>query len=103
MREIVRQGDVLLRRVTSVPKEAVEVVPSANGHILAEGEVTGHAHRVRTEHAQMFALGALVYLKVLERTQLLHEEHGPIELREGNYQVIRQREYTPQEIRQVAD
>ncbi|BBO34340.1 hypothetical protein PLANPX_3952 [Lacipirellula parvula] len=34
---------------------------------------------------------------------LVHQEHGPIELQAGYYQVWRQREYTPAEIRVVRD
>jgi hypothetical protein len=34
---------------------------------------------------------------------VIHEEHAPIPLPTGYYQVWRQREYTPQEIRIVRD
>lgn len=41
----VRQGDVLLVKVSGLPEE--EVTPSARGpQILARGETTGHAHYV---------------------------------------------------------
>lgn len=34
---------------------------------------------------------------------LTHQEHGPIALAPGSYEVIRQREYSPEAIRNVAD
>ena len=40
---IYRQGDVLIRRIQSLPKQMAQ--PRLNG-ILAYGEVTGHAHAV---------------------------------------------------------
>lgn len=35
--------------------------------------------------------------------QVVHDEHAPITLPPGNYRVVRQREYAPEQIRQVAD
>src|SRR5579864_1405536 len=40
---IYRQGDVLIRRIASLPKQKAQ--PRLTG-ILAYGEVTGHAHRI---------------------------------------------------------
>jgi hypothetical protein len=46
--------------------------------------------------------GAL-FLEVMRPTQIIHQQHHPIELPAGCYRVIRQREYTPEAIREVAD
>lgn len=99
-----RQGDVFIRRVDTLPANATAVAPE-NGHvILAHGEVTGHAHRVRDPKlAQMFADGDRRFLSVAADTAVVHEEHGAIPLTPGTYEVVRQREYTPTEIRNVAD
>jgi len=43
MEKLYRQGDVLLRRVDDAPKG---VPPSKDVHVLAEGEISGHAHKV---------------------------------------------------------
>lgn len=49
----IRQGDVPLARVTSIPLSAVEI-PRTNGKtILAFGEVTGHHHRFESSAAMM--------------------------------------------------
>lgn len=108
-----RQGDVLIVPVkTGTPKgkDARE-----NGLvILAHGEVTGHHHEVVSDEARGVsfeeiahgadALAGAKILRVAGRSALLrHEEHAPIEIKRGTYRVIRQREYAPEGIRNVAD
>jgi hypothetical protein len=96
-----RHGDVLVAQVEEVPGGAVQ-----RPHlVLAEGEMTGHSHRIAEPgSAQLFQLDAQIYLRVLAKTAtLIHQEHGPIVLAQGDYRVWRQREYSPQEIRIVRD
>lgn len=97
-----RQGDVLIRQVSEIP--AGERKPQADG-CLAYGEVTGHAHRVSSlEDAGLFHVGAGMFLSVGENgVSILHEEHDTIALPPGNFEIVRQREYAPEEIRNVAD
>lgn len=99
-----RQGDVLLVRVDNLPPDSVaEAPPEEHRVVLAYGEVTGHAHAVSTSAATMYALKEERYLKIATTTNLVHEEHSPIILEPGVYKVVRQREYSPREIRFVAD
>jgi hypothetical protein len=42
-------------------------------------------------------------LRTGDDSQIVHEEHAPIALEPGYWQVIRQREYSPEEIRWVRD
>jgi len=106
---IVRQGDVLLRRVGSIPKtaKAAEKKDQAGNSriVLAYGEVTGHAHAIHDlEDVDVFVTGTgTMYLKVKNEASLHHEEHGAIALPPGNYERTIQREYSPEEIRNVAD
>jgi hypothetical protein len=96
-----RHGDVLVRRVECIPSNALE-----RPHlVLAEGEVTGHAHRIAEAHsAELYQDGARMYLRVLTDTAtLIHQEHGPISLPRGDHQVWRQREYSPGDIRTIRD
>lgn len=98
---IYRQGDVLILAVDAVPagleKEKGPV-------ILAEGEATGHAHRVKHRRAKMFrGTDGARYLRLPTPATVDHEEHDRIELPAGDYQIVRQREYSPEEIRNVAD
>lgn len=107
-RFIARQGDVLLIQVDEIPSDATacEIYGDV---ILAYGEVTGHAHRLAPEKVRPFAKGGVWepsaerFIQALEGAQLLHEEHSTIALPAGKYRVIQQREYSPSEIRAVAD
>ena len=99
---IYRQGDVLIRRITKLPAESAQLRASG---ILAYGEVTGHAHKVEDlTHAEVLEVDEGLFLRVgAEGVRIVHEEHAPITLPPGDYEVDIQREYTPQAIRNVAD
>jgi hypothetical protein len=81
----------------------VDVAPVNGRVVLAEGEATGHAHAIRAAGVALCMYGIQRILEVQREAILRHEEHADIILPPGNYEVIRQREYTPGEIRQVAD
>lgn len=100
--ELYRQGDVLIRRIDRLPEQ--KPVKRASGHIL-EGEATGHIHRLEdVSQAEVLEAGEGLYLRVGEEgVRIIHEEHAPIVLPPGNFEVVRQREYAPEEIRNVAD
>ena len=85
---IARQGDVLLFKVADLPKGAKDVTPKMGDVILAYGEVTGHAHRIKRDEypsARIFDVGAERYLQVAERVALTHEEHTAVFLEAGVY------------------
>lgn len=107
MRETIRQGDVLLIPVRAIPAKATPVQRDNGRVILAYGEVTGHAHAVadtlQDPACELLATGDSTYLRVDRISQLVHEEHSALALEPGAYRVIRQREYSPEEIRNVAD
>ncbi len=42
-------------------------------------------------------------LRIEGGATFVHEEHGPVTLPPGDYEVTIQREYSPEEIRNVAD
>ena len=99
-----RQGDVLLVRVDGRPEKCTKVKREQGRVILAHGEVTGHAHAIRDKGADLFQAATGERFLVMQADgSLTHEEHGTIPLAAGTYQVIRQREYSPEEIRHVAD
>ena len=102
-----RQGDVLIVPVESIPN-SVEPVDRDNGRvILAYGEVTGHAHAVKDKRATLFRdpkLAAIfMHVSGDEVVALEHDEHSTIAIPPGNYQIVRQVEYSPEAIRNVAD
>lgn len=103
----VRQGDVLIERIDKLP-DSLKPVGRENGRVvLAHGDVTGHAHAIADQHVDLYAseqeLG-VTFIEVRDtKAELKHEEHATIQLSPGNYRVIRQREYSPEAIRNVAD
>lgn len=113
MQKQIRQGDVLLKPTRKKLSANATAVTDQGRTILAYGEVTGHAHEVIAATAigedhvppmQLFEEPDGSRLLVVRGPATLrHEEHGPIALAPGQYEVIRQVEYTPSAIRQVAD
>lgn len=101
---MVRQGDLLLVPVAAVPEGAREL--GSGRLVLLRGEATGHAHVVEDERASLHGWSPTRYLRVegVEPVLLVHEEHDPLRLGPGVYEVRRQREYVPQRrARWVAD
>lgn len=96
----VRQGDVLVTRVKSIPETATRAARC----VLALGEATGHCHQIH-EGAHMFVeVDGQKWLDVFDETATVtHEEHGPVVLPRGRYRVGIQREYEPDGIRPVFD
>jgi hypothetical protein len=101
-----RQGDVLIIPIKSMPCQ-LDVVSRESGRIvLAHGEVTGHAHVITSERATLFRdpkLAAIFMCVKDSSVTLEHDEHDTIVIPPGSYCVVRQREYSPQAIRDVAD
>jgi hypothetical protein len=101
-----RQGDVLLVEVARGPSDARPVQREAGRLVLAHGEVTGHAHVIAAAAAELVTpeqADELYLLVYGDDIVLEHEEHDAIPLPPGHYRVIRQREYTPESVRFVAD
>lgn len=95
-----RQGDLLLVKVKALPKGLTK----KQNNVFAYGEVTGHSHRLKTKELVTYEdSNGDVYADLAKSTELIHEEHNPIKLDAGVWQVIRQREYSPSENRRVLD
>lgn len=109
-----RQGDVCIVPLEELGRKvefaALTPVERDNGRVvLAYGEVTGHAHAIHAPDVALFAPGEATvlaerYLRVGQAgAVLVHEEHAPIELPAGDYEIRHQREYSPEEIQRVLD
>lgn len=101
-----RQGDVLIVPVEKLPAKLEPVSRENKRVVLAHGEATGHAHAIKDKHVTLFRDPKLntMFMQVLDAPVALeHDEHDPISVPPGNYQVIRQREYSLEAIRNVAD
>ena len=102
-----RQGDVLIIPTDSIPTTATAILAKGSSSILAEGEVTGHAHRMPHRTAKLFRTEENErFLRVMgpAPVALKHEEHKPVHVPPGNYKVVIHTEYVPGALpRQVAD
>ena len=98
------QGDVFCLKVESVPSGAKK-----EKHLtLAEGEATGHFHRVTTGEAVLYSIPNSVdkFLEVISESAVVtHEEHKPITLPKGTYKIgiVQEYDYDAEEARQVRD
>lgn len=108
----IRQGDVILKYISpanntdSLPKKILHQRKILPHLTLAEGEVTGHRHRIADGQAELYEENGTLYLRVLSETaRLVHEEHKAIEVPQGIWQVRIQREYvgTEEVFRTVSD
>lgn len=101
-----RQGDTLLRRISTIPttfKQTHTPFPT-----LALGEVSGHHHSFRDGGAVAFANDEKAPLAeairvTADRAVLTHEEHSPITFPQGDYESLKQVEDQDGEFAQVRD
>lgn len=103
----IRQGDVMLATVQSVP-DGFKKEREVSSEIVARGEVTGHYHEIVCDDSEnsisvyVNNAGVLCY-HLAQPAVIRHQEHGEIQLPTGTYIYEPQREYTPEEIRNVQD
>ncbi|MEV6930027.1 hypothetical protein AB0M46_36855 [Dactylosporangium sp. NPDC051485] len=92
---------------TQLPATAVPAPRDRTGRmILARGEATGHAHVIVGPDTALLTVPddpSTLFVKIVTRAHVVHEEHGPITIPAGTYRVVRQREYIPGAYRYVAD
>lgn len=110
MADMVRQGDILLvpKKLTGKNKvDSNEILKEIgkNEKILAYGEKTGHSHTLRGDVTFYDGGNGLTLCQVgIEGAILVHQEHDHINIEEGDYIVVTQREYDLVEgIRMVSD
>lgn len=130
---MVRQGDVLMIAVTAAALATLKTKPAPREGgrvVLAHGEITGHAHAIAETGVELLTLEdraemgrvarellescgyknevrdeeVVGFLELGKAVSVVHEEHGTIPLKQGEtFVVLRQRQYTPERIEQVAD
>lgn len=102
-----QHGDVTVTRMKSLPDGLKKIKPKNGRHVLAEGEVSGHAHAIcDMENCDVFvAEDGTLYLSVKAPVELTHEEHKAQTIQPGTYKVGRVREADPfsDAVRQVRD
>lgn len=104
------QGDIAICNIGSLPPNVTAVKPENNIYILAHSE-TGHHHVVPATNTQVFADldNELISYLVVEEDDIklthnrTYDTHETISFDVGVYRINRQREYTPEGYRRVAD
>jgi len=94
-----RQGDVLIRQISKIPPSA----KTSKTQVVAVGE--GHHEHKAIGDLEVMEMNEKYYLAVNTEGKLVHvhtgtetqAEHLPIELEQGFYEVIHQRQYNPYE------
>jgi hypothetical protein len=99
--EQVRQGDILKRKIDSMPSGRHTV---SKNNVLAEGEISGHKHLLKGPSAKLLMMdrqeGQIIgHIDTGDqKATVWHDEHNEVPL-DANaiYEVRRQREFKPKE------
>lgn len=91
-KRMARQGDLLFLPIDHLP----EGIVFQADNVIVCGEAASHAHQLQAGRVFQNDQGTL-FVEVLTATQVVHQEHRPITLEPGYYQVTRQREYRPED------
>lgn len=113
-KNLAAQGDLLINRIDAIPENAKPVKSEKGQYIVAHSE-TGHNHViVDRPNVSMYTTNdpMVSYLQIVEsydevETIIEHlrnfDTHESIKINPGNYEIRRQREYTPEGWRRVED
>ena len=85
-----QQGDVLLRKIEALPKGERKV--TRKRLVLAHGE-SGHTHVIEDDEAELIQIGERILLRLKQPATVRHEEHKPITLEPGIWEVGRVQEF----------
>jgi hypothetical protein len=107
------QGDFLIVRVNDIPDNLVPL-ESTNGKIVVAHSETGHNHVMvadkveayrdqNVSDADLYEMFLLVREPTVIEHQRSYDTHEELLVSEGNYKILRQREYTPEGFRRAAD
>ena len=108
------QGDLMIRRIEKLPENLNLMNPENGAYIVAHSE-TGHHHVIaERQNVRVFESDdpLISYLEVIEATEetetlIEHlrsfDTHESLLITPGIYEIRRQREYTPEGWRRVAD
>ena len=95
--KIYRHGDLLIRQVKKISESARPI----STNIIAEGEVTGHNHKLYGSH-QVYGTHidnprviVPTYFQAKEEISLKHQEHNTLKISKGLYEILHEREYNP--------
>lgn len=97
------QGDVVMKKIEALPKGDAAV---QSDRVLAWGEVTGHKHQVVNEPGvEVLRIMDRLYVKALKEFTVRHEEHDPVVVPPGIWEIgiVRETDWLTRTVRKVAD
>jgi len=99
-----QQGDVLGVRISQLPA-GLKARADKRGAVLAEGEATGHYHVAEGAVDLFESEDGTLYLQVAEQATVTHQEHKPVTLEPGVYQIgiVQEYDYLAEIVRNVRD
>ena len=86
-----QQGDVIGRKLDSMPAGEQKQIGKKR-LVLAHGE-SGHSHVIEDDEAELIQIGERMLLKLSKPSTVVHEEHKPITLSPGIWEIGRVQEY----------
>lgn len=91
MTEVFRQGDQLIREISSIPSTAKPI----STNIIAEGEKSGHNHVLNGSHQIYETDDKQMYFEAKQELKIEHPEHNTIIIPKGIYTVVHERSFNP--------
>ena len=88
-----QQGDVIGRKLEAMPAGKQKII-SRKRLVLAHGE-SGHSHVIEAteDDCELIQIGERMLLKLTRVSTVVHEEHKPIRLEPGIWEIGRVQEY----------
>lgn len=98
-----QQGDVVGTKLCAMPAGKQKIISKAKC-VVAHGE-SGHSHVVEDDEAELIQIGEKMLLSLTNKATLTHEEHKPITLEPGIWEIgrIQEFDYFQMMSRQVQD
>ena len=87
----VQQGDVIMRKLDAMPQGEQKSVSKLRC-VLAHGE-SGHSHVIEDDEAELVQIGDRLLLQLNRDATVTHEEHKPITLEPGIWEIGRVKEF----------
>ena len=97
MTKLFRQGDQLIREISSMPSTAKPI----STNIIAEGEKSGHNHVLNGSHQIYQTDDRQMYFEAKQELKIEHPEHNTIMIPKGIYTVVHEISWNPFEDREV--
>lgn len=90
-----QQGDVLMKKMDCLPWPCL--LKKTTDPVLAKGEATGHVHTIAPDDLSNVDIytdeNGNIFVEAKKPATIVHQEHKPVTIPEGVYQVSIVREY----------